>query len=561
MEAIQALFRAGVVTPSYELAPGLFLHAAETASTVVATSTNEDGEAYGVALAALTTGATVPVDAIVILPLSPPLEDEVLDFTFAAASAAAYIQVHDKPQTRMTYGHCLGYSAGAEDRPVAVGSMIKFPSPANFLVAKPRLIAAIRYQMAPEDELDSEAAPAKRACIRQPASLGEQADDTGDKPKGTSNVIIDLDGGRHITRTKADISQREKDLFFGYRAMDLPRQDYAISPDVTLQPEEYRSMLCEQYETQSGHRHEAFAACALVGRVQRLFMFRDRTKLKLLLTGSVLIESTVDPSLSLDDFVSGEKISNKSTACPNQNRGLVAALKNFQMCMHIVFSDAFENCLEVFLDNLEGVYQPMEMVASDLLKFAVEGALRRFFRIIRSVKGTALSFDESVNTPEKCAVFLTRLFDELSTDLSSHQSMTQMDAFFRFRQLRRNEMAAVVKSEAATEPSLAASNGKDGGKQSKGKTAPSSLSAKVKFDSEGAEEKVSASMKACAGFLGGQLGAVRKDGRPYECKFGRECIFRHMSIAGKSNQRLLDLVGGVPASHQADLKKAIAARK
>ena len=42
------------------------------------------------------------------------------------------------------------------------------------------------------------------------------------------------------------------------------------------------------------------------------------------------------------------------------------------MCLHILLADAFENVLEVFLDNLEGVYQPMEMVASDLLKFFVD---------------------------------------------------------------------------------------------------------------------------------------------------------------------------------------------
>ena len=61
----------------------------------------------------------------------------------------------------------------------------------------------------------------------------------------------------------------------------------------------------------------------------------------------------------------------------------LTTLKNFQMCLHILLADTFENALEVFLDNLEGVYQPMEMVASDLLKFSVESS-------IRSSKGTSL---------------------------------------------------------------------------------------------------------------------------------------------------------------------------
>ena len=130
------------------------------------------------------------------------------------------------------------------------------------------------------------------------------------------------------------------------------------------------------------------------------------------------------------------------------------ALKNFQMCLHILLADAFENALEVFLDNLGAVYQPMEMVASDLLKFSVESSIRKFFRVVRSSKGTSMQPSETVQTPEKCASYLTSLFGDLSTDLSSHHSMTQMDTFFRFRQLRRVEMAAVTKSSVLKPTSI-----------------------------------------------------------------------------------------------------------
>ena len=99
----------------------------------------------------------------------------------------------------------------------------------------------------PEGEL------VKRQCVRQLVGVGELTEDLGERTKGTSNVIVDLDGGRHPTRTKADITQREKELFFLFRAMDQKKQDHRISPDVTLQP---------------GHRHEAFAACSLVGRAR-----------------------------------------------------------------------------------------------------------------------------------------------------------------------------------------------------------------------------------------------------------------------------------------------------
>ena len=541
--------------PTYELVPALLLHAAENASSVQATSTDEDGEAYGVSSAAVVAIANVPVDAVVILPLSPPLEDMAVDFSYVAASSTVFVQLHDKPQERMTYGQCMGYSAGPGERPAAVGALVKFPSQPRYLVAKPRLLVAIRAAIPLGQASGPDAECAKRPCIRQLVGVGEQAEDSGERAKGTSNVIVDLDGGRHATRTKTDISQREKDLYFVFRAMDHQKQDHCISPDVTLQPEEYRNMICEQYETQSGHRHEAFAACSLVGRVQRLYIFRDKAKLKLLLTGSILMESSAEPSLTLDDFVTGEAISNKTTACPNQNRGLVGALKNFQMCLHILLADAFENALEVFLDNLEGVYQPMEMVASDLLKFSVESSIRKFFRVVRSSKGTSLQPSESVQTPEKCAMFLTTLFDELCTDLSNHQSMTQMETFFRFRQLRRVEMTAAAKS-----PAIKATPGIETPKTSGNSVTPQAP-AKVKSEKGAAGDASDKSSKPCAGHLGGQLGATRRDGQLYECRFGKDCIFGHVSIAGKTNQKLVDIAAGLPSTAQADIKKAIAARK
>ena len=85
MDAVQILSPNGVVMPTYELAPASLLHASENASSVQAASTNEDGEAYGVSLAAVVPVANVRADAVVILPLTPPLEDVAVDFTYVAA--------------------------------------------------------------------------------------------------------------------------------------------------------------------------------------------------------------------------------------------------------------------------------------------------------------------------------------------------------------------------------------------------------------------------------------------------------------------------------------------
>ena len=85
--------------------------------------------------------------------------------------------------------------------------------------------------------------------------------------------------------------------------------------------------------------------------------------------------------------------------------------------------------------------------------------------------------------------------------------------------------------------------------------------AKVKFEKGAVAEVIDKSSKPCAGDFGQQLGAMRRDGRPYDCKFGTGCIFGHVSIAGKTNQKLLEMAARLPSSAQADMKKAIAARK
>ena len=97
-----------------------------------------------------------------------------------AASRTAFVQVHDRPQERMTYGHCLGYSAGAGERPVAVGALIKFPSQPQYLVAKPRLLAAIRAAVPLGQISGPEGEGAKRLCVRQQVGVGELAEDSGE---------------------------------------------------------------------------------------------------------------------------------------------------------------------------------------------------------------------------------------------------------------------------------------------------------------------------------------------------------------------------------------------
>ena len=137
---------------------------------------------------------------------------------------------------------------------------------------------------------------------------------------------------------------------------------------------------------------------------------------------------------------------------------------------------------------------------------------------------------ESLGTPEKCARFLTTAFDKMSADLSDHQSMAGQEAYFRLKMARRNDIASAEKSES--------------GRSDK----PS-----VKFGETIVDDKKIATQKTCSGILGSQLSAVRKDGRPYACTFGKDCAFSHVSVAGKSKTRLKDIVSAMTPGVRADL--------
>jgi hypothetical protein len=265
----------GVILPVYPLVTGPLLHALEHASSVTQFASNEEGEVY-MLLAEVVVAAAVPKESIVVVPLTTPGDEEAMDFSYLARSQVMFVQLHERPQQFMTYGHCLGYSAGTLDLPLAIEEILKFPSASTYVLAKARLMATIRAAAGPEVDLQLGGEASKRQCVRQPGMAGERSEDTGEKMKGTSSIVfMDLENVRRYTRTKKDLALREKELNFCYRAMDVEKQEFGITSDCTIQLEPYRSMLCEQGDTQTEERHKAIAACGLISRVHRLPLFRS----------------------------------------------------------------------------------------------------------------------------------------------------------------------------------------------------------------------------------------------------------------------------------------------
>ena len=157
------------------------------------------------------------------------------------------------------------------------------------------------------------------------------------------------------------------------------------------------------------------------------------------------------------------------------------------------------------------------------------------------MRGSDLQAGLSLKTPELGATFLTGLFDKLAVDLSDYPVMVMRDAYFRLR--------SRPTASSAPEKALAK-------KEGSGAKAERPAAAAVTPPAD----KKEPSSRPCVGNLGSLLGAVNKDGRPYSCKFGGDCAFDHMTLAGKSKQRLLDIVGSLTATPRADLTRAVMSR-
>jgi hypothetical protein len=348
-----------------------------------------------------------------------------------------------------------------------------------------------------------------------------------------------LDEVTYPTRNKTDLVQRERELYLILRMMDVVKREYVMTIDMVIQPEGYMSTICEMSDSQPEDVIPAFTSCTLISRMQGVTVFRDKSKLKLLLTGTVLIETSTEPTLTLEDFVTSPQISNKSTACPSNNLGMVSVLENLQLVLQVVFSDEFSDCFKDFVDKLHGVCRPMFLVPADLLRHSVEMALRKFFRMVRSVKGSSLPDQLSLKTPSLCASYLKSLFVKIAVSLSHFPTMQQHDSYFRFRRERRKEFEALSKPVE--------------------RVAKAAMST-VKFQVTEKESIPSApppSTKPCSGYMGGLLGATKKDGRPYKCDWGSKCSYRHVSPAGKSEEKLLEFADSMSPTARVDLRRAI----
>jgi hypothetical protein len=146
---------------NYPLAMGDLIRSLEHTGSVVATSTEEDGESYAMAMAHVVAADMVPQDAIIVVPLTQPAPDEVLDSTFVSRATSIFLQLqlHERPQPMRTYGHVAchilpGHRFGLW----RLGQLS--------IVAKRELATAIRATRGSEFDPLAPVTAEKRQCIR-----------------------------------------------------------------------------------------------------------------------------------------------------------------------------------------------------------------------------------------------------------------------------------------------------------------------------------------------------------------------------------------------------------
>jgi hypothetical protein len=89
------------------------------------------GRGIYILFAEVVVAAAVPNESIVMTPLTTPGNQRGHGFLVFGKSHVMFVQLHEKPQQFMTYGHCLGYSAVTVDLLLAIEKVLKFTSVTN----------------------------------------------------------------------------------------------------------------------------------------------------------------------------------------------------------------------------------------------------------------------------------------------------------------------------------------------------------------------------------------------------------------------------------------------
>ena len=150
----------------------------------------------------------------------------------------------------------------------------------------------------------------------------------------------------------------------------------------------------------------------------------------------------------------------------------------------------------------------------------------------------------NVTVPWECASYMVSLFDQLSEDLSDHQSRAIEQEYYRAHLIRESRNLALSSIPNSKRPS-------------------SSPSSSASTKTAGTDKHLvgrsadTTPTKTCAGHFGKQLKATYGDGRPYKCAFCKSCKFRHIGKVGKTREEILEIIKALPTTARDELGRAV----
>ena len=340
--------------------------------------------------------------------------------------------------------------------------------------------------------------------------------------------ITDLEGVVRLTRNKTDLHSREKDLRFGFRAVDSLRWVHLMGGDWCLQPVEYARMIIEQSQTRSSNRDPAFSSCGLLARIEELEFLNNSEKIKAFLSGIICTGAGV--SVELEDFtVANCPICSLSKVDIFRNKNLIGAIKNLGLLMEVYLSSLYKGVFSIFIEHLEGSDQPFELVSAGYLRHSIELVLRNFFRTVRTKKSVDPPF-VAISSPNECAIYMTDVFNILYMHLSYHGERKLGEERVALSR-ERAKLSAIV----------------DKGPQPD----------KVKAQKAAAVKPAAGKKSRCFNYFGQSINAIHaKTKKPYQCDIA-ECVHSHLPVKGKTKNELISIADAMPYHSKADCRAAI----
>lgn len=178
---------------NYLAIEGILLETSAMASVLVLESTvdHERLRLYNVALSNSPTTASV-----FFLPLRLPTTGAAINFDYIGTSNHAFFLLRGALGQHLTYASFIGYSGEPPEIPLAIGCLVKLPTPGMFLIATGDSLATANAMMAPATGLGKRPREALQdeVGVQAPTVTGEAT---------VKTYLEDLNGGRRSYRDMA----------------------------------------------------------------------------------------------------------------------------------------------------------------------------------------------------------------------------------------------------------------------------------------------------------------------------------------------------------------------